>query len=46
MTAVAAGGEVKGSEEGKYPVKRENGGYPTNVKTKARPTIPVAHPEV
>ena len=44
VTAVAAG-EVKASEEGKYPVKKEGGSYPT-MKTRAKPTIPLAHPEV
>ena len=44
VTAVAAG-EVKASEEGKYPVKKEGGSYPT-MRTRAKPTIPLAHPEV
>ena len=43
MSAVASG-DVKPSEEGKYPVKKEDV-YPT-IKNNVKPVVPLAHPEV
>ena len=43
MSAVASG-DVKPSEEGKYPVKKEDV-YPT-IKNNVKPVVPSAHPEV
>ena len=44
VSAVASG-EVKASEEGKYPVKKEGGGG-GHMKARAKPMVPQAHPEV